>query len=185
MNLHERKNVSRLIALKHALVSAVAFCLLAKEAEIYALEISEVDIPLSSSNSIPKEYHDLKRAFSEVASNELPTHGACDMKIEFKEGHEPHNTRLPPMSLVELEELRRYLDENLGKGWIRRSKSPVSAPIVFTRKKNGSIRVCVDYRNLNKVTMWNGYPPSLIPELTDRLVGAKIFTKLDIWQAYH
>jgi len=86
---------------------------------------------------------------------------------------------------MELEELRRYLEENLGKGWIRRSKFPVSAPIVFARKKDGSIRVCVDYRNLNKVTIKNRYPLPLIPELTNRLVGAKIFTKLDIRQAYH
>lgn len=107
------------------------------------------------------------------------------MKIEFKEGQEPKNTGLRPMSPKELEELRKYLDENLGKGWIRRSKSPVSAPIVFARKKDGSIRVCIDYRNLNKVTVRNRYPLPLIPELTDRLVGANFFTKLDIRQAYH
>lgn len=89
------------------------------------------------------------------------------------------------MSPAKLEELRGYLAENLRKGWIRRSKSPVLAPIVFARKKDGSIRVCIDYRNLNKVTIKNRYPLPLIPELTDRLVGARIFTKLDIRQAYH
>ena len=73
----------------------------------------------------------------------------------------------------------------MGKGWIRRSKSPVSAPIVFAKKKDGSIRVCVDYQNLNMVNVKNHYPLPLIPELTDRLVGSTIFTKLDIRQAYH
>jgi hypothetical protein len=165
LNVKEGKEKENLVALKHALVSAAAFCLSAKEAEIYALEVSEVDTPLSS--SIPEEYHDLKAAFSEVASNELPAHGACDMKIEFKEGQEPRNTGLRPLPLVELEELQRYLDENLGKGWIRRSKSPVSAPTVFARKKDGSIWVCIDYRNFNKVIVWNRYPLPFIPELTD------------------
>lgn len=168
---------------RHAFVSAAAFRLSAKDAEIYAIEISEC--AGSTSDSLPAEYQDLRGVFSEEASNELPNHGTSDMKIEFKEGQEPRNTGLRPMSPAELEELRKYLEENLGKGWIRRSKSPVSAPIVFARKKDGSIRVCIDYRNLNRVTIKNRYPLPLIPELTDRLVGATIFTKLDIRQAYH
>jgi len=131
------------------------------------------------------EYNDLWRAFSKEASNELPNYNMLDMKIEFKERQEPHNTRLRPMSPIELEELHKYLEENLGKEWIRRLKSLVSAPIVLTRKNDGSIRVCVDYQNLNKVTIKNYYPLLLILELTDWLVGATIFTKLDVRQAYH
>ena len=112
--------------------------------------------------TIPIEYKDLRGAFSEEASNELPNHNMSDMKIDFKEGQEPRNTGLRPMSPMELEELRKYLEENLGKGWIRRSKSPILAPIVFARKKDGSIRVCIDYWNLNKVTVKNRYPLPLI-----------------------
>lgn len=180
---------TRLSTPKHAIVSAAAFRLSVQGAEIFSVEISDVPEVQGNKKSveqqIPEEYQDLRGAFSEQASNELPDHGPLDMKIEFKEGEEPRNTGLRPMSPVELEELRRYLEENLGKGWIRRSKSPVSAPIVFARKKDGSIRVCVDYRNLNRVTVRNRYPLPLIPELTDRLVGAKIFSKLDVRQAYH
>lgn len=68
------------------------------------------------------------------------------MRIDFKEGMEPRNTRLWPMSPIKLDELRRYLNENLEMGWIQRSKSPISAFIVFTKKKDSTIRVCVDYR---------------------------------------
>ena len=164
-------------------VSQTDFHQLTREAAIYCLEISEVTSV--EPTPIPAVYADLSEAFSEEAANELPNHGSADMKIEFKEGQEPRNTGLRPMSPIELEELRRYLEENLGKGWIRRSKSPVSAPIVFAKKKDGSIRFCVDYRNLNNVTVRNRYPLPLIPELTDRLTGAKIFTKLDVRQAYH
>lgn len=151
----------------HAMVSPAALKLSAKGAEIYMLEISELsgneNIGELTEELIPTQYQDLREAFSEKTFNELPEHGPSDMKIEFKEGQEPRNTGLRPMSPVELEELRKYLEENLGKGWIKRSKSPVSAPIVFARKKDGSIRVCVDYRNLNRVTVRNRYPLPLIP----------------------
>ena len=76
-----------LVAPKHAMVAATTFQLLAKDAEIYAMEICECNgLELVS---IPPEYHDLSKAFSENASNELPDHGPFDMKIDFKEGQEP------------------------------------------------------------------------------------------------
>ena len=107
------------------------------------------------------------------------------MKMEFKVGQEPQNTGLQPISLTELEELRQYLEENLDKGWIRRSKSPISTPIVFAQENDGSIRVCVDYQNLKKVTIRNCYYLLLISKFKDRLVGACIFTKLDVRHVYH
>ena len=92
----------------------------AKEVEVYALEILELfattEIIKATKDSIPIEYQDLQRAFSEETSNELPEHGVLDMKIEFKEGQEPRNTGLRPMSSMELEELRLYLEENLENG---------------------------------------------------------------------
>ena len=74
------------------MVAAMAFQLLAKDAEIYTLEICECNEPKLV--SIPPEYHDLSKAFSKNASNELPDHGPFDMKIDFKEGQEPQNTGL-------------------------------------------------------------------------------------------
>lgn len=110
-----------LVAPKFSMVSASGFRLSAKEAEIYTLVISEMDRSDATGvteglDSIPKEYHDLHEVFSEKSSNELPDHGTSDMKIEFKDGQEPRNSGLRPMSPVELEELRGYLEENLGKG---------------------------------------------------------------------
>ena len=133
-----------------ASISEATFHLSAKGAEVYSLIVSELantdsTIVTKELDSIPTKYQDLHEVFSEKSSNELPCHGISDMKIEFKEGQEPKNTGLRPMSSIELEELRRYLEENLGKGWIWRSKSPVSTPIVFARKKDGSITVCIDY----------------------------------------
>jgi hypothetical protein len=84
-----------------------------------------------------------------------------------------------------LEVLRKYLAEYLERGWIRRSKSPAGAPILFVKKKDGSLRLCVDYRGLNKITVKNRHPLPLISESLERLAQAKLYTKLDVREAYH
>jgi hypothetical protein len=86
---------------------------------------------------------------------------------------------------MELEVLRTYIDENLASGFIRHSKSPAAAPIFFVKKKDGSLRLVVDCRGLNKVTVRNRYALPLIPGLLERIGGAKHFTKIDLWGAYN
>ncbi len=81
--------------------------------------------------------------------------------------------------------MRDYLTENLAKGFVQHSKSPAGAPILFVKKKDGSLRLCVDYRGLNKITKKNRYPLPLISGLLDRLCTGKIFTKLDLRGAYN
>jgi hypothetical protein len=80
----------------------------------------------------------------------------------------------------ELQALHDYLTENLAKGFVQHSKSPVGASILFVKKKDGSLRLCVDYRGLNKITKKIRYPLPLISGLLDRLRTRKIFTKLDL-----
>jgi len=87
------------------MVFATTFKLSAKDAKIYTLFISEMTGNGQKEDSIPAEYRDLQEVFSEESLNELPDHKVSDMKIEFKEGQEPKNTGLQPMSSVELEEL--------------------------------------------------------------------------------
>jgi hypothetical protein len=77
------------------------------------------------------------------------------------------------------------LDAALKKGWICISRSPSAAPILFVPKKDGGDRLCVDYRGLNKVTIKNRYLLPLISELLNRLGYAKVFTKLDLRDAYY
>lgn len=89
------------------------------------------------------------------------------------------------LSATELAELRRYLSEALAKGWIQESTSPAGSPILFVPKKDGALRLCVDYRGLNKVTIKNRYPLPLISEILDRVAGAKYFSKIDLKDAYH
>ena len=89
------------------------------------------------------------------------------------------------LSRPELEELRRWLDENLKKGFIRQSVSPAGAPIVFVKKKDGSLRLCADYRGLNDGTIMDRYPLPLIRETLAQLSRAKYYTTLDIRAAYN
>ena len=74
---------------------------------------------------------------------------------------------------------------NLAKGWIHELKSPTGAPILFILKKDGSLRLYVDYRGLNAITIKNHYPLPLISETIDCLARARIYTQLDLWDVYH
>ena len=93
-------------------------------------------------------------------ADRLPEHRLYDCLIDLQEGVCPHFGPLYAFSAPELKALRDYLDENLEKGFIQPSKSPAGATILFVKKKDGSLRLCVDYRGLNKVTVRNHYPLS-------------------------
>ena len=136
-------------------------------------------------NLVPREYHDYITLFEEEERKDLPPHRHNDHKIELDPTKDIPNKKLYPMKEKELEELRDYLGKNLSRGWIRESDSPAGAPILFVKKKDGSLRLCVDYRGLNAVTKKDRYPLPLIGEALDRLSTAKYYTKLDIKDAYH
>ena len=84
------------------------------------------------------------------------------------------------MSPLELDTLRKELDKLLKNGSIEPSVSPYGAPVIFVKKKSGELRMCIDYRALNKITIKNRFPIPLIDDLIDRLHGAKVFTKIDL-----
>ncbi len=86
---------------------------------------------------------------------------------------------------MKLETLKAYIETHLKTGFIRPSKSPAGAPILFDKKPNSSLRLCVDYWGLNNLTIKNQYPLPLIGEVLDRLGRAKRFTQLDLTSAYH
>jgi len=89
------------------------------------------------------------------------------------------------MSALELDELKKQLEELLEKQFIRPSVSSWGAPVLLVKKKDGSMRLCVDYRQLNKVTIKNRYPLPRIDDLMDQLVGAEVFSKIDLRSGYH
>jgi len=89
------------------------------------------------------------------------------------------------MSAHQLKELDKYLKKMIAEGKIAVSESPYGAPILFVPNPDGSLRLCVDYRNLNKLTILNKYPLPLMDQLPDRVAGANVFTKLDLKDGYH
>ncbi|CAN4101483.1 unnamed protein product [Withania somnifera] len=89
------------------------------------------------------------------------------------------------MEPAELRELKVRLRDLLDKGFIRSSVSPWGAPVLFVKEKDGSLRMCIDYRRLNKVTVKNKHPLPRIDDLFDRLRGATVFSKIDLRFGYH
>jgi hypothetical protein len=89
------------------------------------------------------------------------------------------------MSHEELKKYKVQLEELLAKRYIKPSKSPYGAPVLFIHKKDGTLRMCVDYRAINKVTMKNRYPLLRIDDLFDRLLGTKVFNRIDLHSKYY
>jgi hypothetical protein len=134
---------------------------------------------------LPEALHDYTDVFDNKAAQALPSLKSSDHAIPIMEGKEPPYGPLYSLSARELEVLRQYIEEALQKGWIRHSTSPAGSPILFVPKKDGTLRLCVDYRGLNAVTIKDRCPLPLIGETLDRLSGARYYTTLDLKDAYH
>jgi len=116
----------------------------------------------------------------------LPPHrGPLDHHIPLEEGSKPVFGPIYNLSETELQVLKEYIEENLRKRFIRPSTSPFGAPVLFVKKPDGSLRLCINYRALNRMTIKNHYPLPLISELLDRMKGAKYFTKIDVRDAFN
>ncbi|KAK6220785.1 reverse transcriptase domain protein [Colletotrichum tabaci] len=135
--------------------------------------------------AIPEEYRKYDKLFAPELETGLPEHGPYDHEIPLIEGSHPKFHPIYGLNETEREALDKYLDENLKKGYIRPSESSAGYPILFVPKKNGKLRLCVDYRQLNSITKKNCYPLPLISELRDLLHGANWFTALDLKGAYN
>jgi hypothetical protein len=131
---------------------------------------------------ITQDYADV---FPEKLPKGLPPQRNVDHEIELEPGHAPPSRPTYRLSPPEMDELKKQLEDLTRQGFIRPSISPYGAPILFVRKKDGTMRMCVDYRALNKITIKNKYPLPRIDELLDRLQGAKFFSKLDLMSGYH
>src|SRR5262249_39944726 len=128
------------------------------------------------------------REFSDVFPDELPglpPKREIDFEIELMANTEPISKAPYRMAPVALQELQKQLQELMDQGFIRPSVSPWGAPVLFVKKKDGSMRLCIDYRELNKVTIKNRYPLLRIDDLFDQLQGASVFSRIDLRSGYH
>lgn len=142
-------------------------------------------LPKALEELVPPEFHEFLDVFSKSASDRLPSHGPHDLHIDLVDDATLPTGRLYQLSADELRALREFIDENLAKGYIRPSRAPGGAGVFFAKKKDGGLRLVVDYRALNSITRKDSYPIPLTSELIDRLKAARVFTTLDIRQAYY
>src|SRR3979490_1778164 len=106
-------------------------------------------------------------------------------KINLEDGTLPPLVAIYSLSVSELQLLRDFLDEQLKKGFICQSYSSHGAPVLFVQKKGSSLRLCVDFRGLNRITKKDRYPLPLITDLLDAPKKACIYTKIDLRHAYY
>jgi hypothetical protein len=160
---------------------------LTEDDEIYFCEITEQGLITTNSTDsrvqpLLQEYQDV---FPEELPAELPPKRNIDHRIRLIPDSSPPWRPIYRMSPIELEAMRKELDKLLANGSIEPSVSPYGAPVLFIKKKDGDLRMCIDYRALNNITVKNHFPIPLIDDLTDLLHGAKIFTKIDLRSGYN
>ena len=115
----------------------------------------------------------------------MPPARTLEFTIELNPGTAPISKAPYRMAPPEMSELKTQLQDLFDKGYIRPSASPWGAPVLFVKKKDGSMRLCIDYRELNNVTIKNKYPLPRIDDLFDQLNGASVFSKIDLRSGYH
>ena len=136
-------------------------------------------------SALPEQYKSYQDIFKKKNTDILLQHRPYDCAIDIENDTQVPFGLIYNLSQDELATLKEYIDENLAKGFIQHSKSPAGAPILFVKKKDGFLQMCVDYRGLNKVTIKNRYPLPLISGLLNQLGQVKIYTKIDLQRAYN
>jgi RNase H-like domain found in reverse transcriptase/Reverse transcriptase (RNA-dependent DNA polymerase)/Integrase zinc binding domain/Integrase core domain/Aspartyl protease/Chromo (CHRromatin Organisation MOdifier) domain len=185
--------ISKSKPLDLCMIGAAPFATLIKRknVEVFAISMRDIEKALSPKKyvdpaaKLPTIYHDILDAFSKADADTLPPRRPYDHKINLEAGKTPPYGPLYGMSQDELRVLKKYLDDNLKKGFISPSTSQAASPVLFVKKPGGGLRFCVDYRALNAITVKDRYPLPLVTETLARLSKAKYFTKLDVIAAFN
>src|SRR5258708_351181 len=151
--------------------------------ELHSIRTST--LALDSMGGIPVEYHEFHEVFSCTKADTLPPHPPHSLQISLDEGAKPFHGPIYSLSPPELTALREFLEEHTRNGFIRPTKSPWGAPVLFVKKKDGSLRLCVDFRALNKVMEKDRYPLPLITDLLNAPAPARIYSKINLNTTSH
>ena len=191
-----------------AFIGAVPFQYLArqKDVEIFAVSMQDIEnklntismkdikyqlnkiakTPTDPKTVVLKEYHEFLDVFLKKTSDTLSPHSKYDYQICLVKSYKNHgNSPFNKMSEPKLQFVKKFLEKHLKKGFIKASSALCSLQIMLAAKPRGDIRFYVDYRCLNKFTKKDAYPIPLIEETLAQLKNAKVFTKIDIQQAFH
>ncbi|GKA24435.1 putative reverse transcriptase domain-containing protein [Tanacetum coccineum] len=154
-----------------------------KGGELFLAQVTEQEPKEKRLEDVP-----VIRDFPEVFPDELPglpPPRQVEFRIDLIPGAAPVARAPYRLAPSEMKELSKQLQELLEKGFIRPSSSPWGAPVLFVKKKDGSFRMCIDYRELNKLTIKNRYPLPRIDDLFDQLQGSSVYSKIDLRSGYH
>ena len=157
--------------------------------ELYQLEKSqETSIPDNTNADIHTKLRELKEQYHDIFKepDQLPpVRGLFDHRIPLEVGSNPVSIRPYRYPLKQRDIIENIIEEMLQKGIIQQSASPFASPVVLVGKKDGSWRLCVDYRELNKRTVKDKFPIPVVDELIDELSGSRVFSKIDLRAGYH
>jgi len=178
-----------------AIIGAAAFLRASKllgshnfELYLHSLDIQTNSAKLAETpdlSNVPSEYHEFADVFSKTKAEVLPPHRPYNLKINLEEGAQPLVGPIYSLSASEQEALKEFIEENLNMGFIRPTSSPHSTLVLFIKRKDGSLHLCVDFRRLNRISKKNRYPLSLISDLLDSPHKARVYSKIDLYHAYH
>ena len=150
---------------------------------VFMVQVTESKLTKKQLKDVP-----IVKEFPEVFPEDLPglpPTRQVEFQIELVPGAAPVAKAPYRLAPSEMEELSEQLKELSDKGFIRPSSSPWGAPVLFVKKKDGSFRMCIDYRELNKLTIKNRYPLPRIDDLFDQLQGSSVYSKIDLRSGYH
>ena len=178
------QGIPKLVSVRQVLAMQLKKCI-RKGSQVYAIQVMNLlekeDNPNLEDFVVLREFRD---GFVDEIP-ELPPRREIDFSIDLLPESTPISKAPYRMSLLELTELKIQLQELLDKEYIRPSVSSWGALVLFVKKKDGTLRLCIDYRQLNKVTIKNKYPLPRINDMFDQVGGANIFSKLDLRSGYH
>jgi len=177
------QGIPKLVSVRQVLAMQLKKCI-RKGSQVYAIQVMNLlekeDNPKLEDFVVLREFRD---GFVDEIP-ELPPRREIDFSIDLLPESTPISKAPYRMSLLELTELKIQLQELLDKEYIRPSVSSWGALVLFVKKKDGTLRLCIDYRQLNKVTIKNKYPLPRINDMFDQVGGANIFSKLDLRSGY-
>ena len=178
-----------------AIIGAAAFLHASKlpgshnfELCLRSLDIQANSVKLAETpdlSNVPSKYHEFADVFSKTKAEILPLHHPYDLKINLEEGAQPLVGPIYSLSAFEQETLKEFIEENLNTDFIQPTSSPHSALVLFVKKKDGSLCLCVDFCRLNHISKKDCYPLLLISDLLDSPHKARVYSKIDLRHAYH
>jgi hypothetical protein len=166
-------------------MGARAFMRVAKKRTTFAIYVIPIIELVKAHEALPTCYKEYQDVFEKKNTDLLPQHRPYDCVVDLHKDTHPSFGLIYNLSQNKFVSLREYLDEDLYKNFIQHSKSLASTPILFVKKKDGSLWICVDYCGLNKIMIKNQYLLLLISRLLDQFGQTKVCTKINLQGAYN